>query len=107
MNKNTILIIGSAPSYPHGIIDPIFELSELLWKKKLFMPMEVFIPFLDDLMELIEDVLVLLLFLFTHKYGYSLKGSSVLLMKSLKCNINTLFKRIGMVNLCYSYNDGV
>ncbi|XP_039123686.1 sphingosine-1-phosphate lyase [Dioscorea cayenensis subsp. rotundata] len=29
INNNTILIVGSAPGYPHGIIDPIEELGEL------------------------------------------------------------------------------
>ncbi|XP_042501179.1 sphingosine-1-phosphate lyase-like isoform X2 [Macadamia integrifolia] len=29
INKNTIMIIGSAPGFPHGVIDPIEELGEL------------------------------------------------------------------------------
>ncbi|KAJ6347030.1 hypothetical protein OIU76_003677 [Salix suchowensis] len=29
INKNTVLIVGSAPGFPHGIIDPIEELGEL------------------------------------------------------------------------------
>ena len=29
INKNTILIYASAPSYPHGAIDPIAALSEV------------------------------------------------------------------------------
>ena len=29
ITKNTIVIVGSAPSFPHGAIDPIAELSEL------------------------------------------------------------------------------
>ena len=29
VNKNTIAIIGSAPSFPHGTIDPIEELSNI------------------------------------------------------------------------------
>ena len=53
MNKNTILIIGSAPSYPHGIIDPIFELSELAMEKNVAFHLDAcmggfLIPFLDD-----------------------------------------------------------
>uniref|UniRef100_A0A0R0KUG5 sphinganine-1-phosphate aldolase n=1 Tax=Glycine max TaxID=3847 RepID=A0A0R0KUG5_SOYBN len=29
INKNTILIVGSAPGFPHGVIDPIEELGHL------------------------------------------------------------------------------
>ncbi|KAK9050009.1 hypothetical protein SSX86_031025 [Deinandra increscens subsp. villosa] len=29
INRNTIMIVGSAPGFPHGIIDPIEELGEL------------------------------------------------------------------------------
>ena len=29
VTDNTIVIVGSAPGFPHGVIDPIEELSEL------------------------------------------------------------------------------
>lgn len=29
INKNVCLLVGSAPQYPHGIIDPIEEISKL------------------------------------------------------------------------------
>ena len=29
INRNTVMILGSAPEYPHGMIDPIVELGEL------------------------------------------------------------------------------
>jgi len=29
ITENTIMLVGSAPSYPHGMIDPIKELSDL------------------------------------------------------------------------------
>ncbi len=91
MNKNTILIIGSAPSYPHGIIDPIFELSELAMEKRVAFHLDAcmggfLIPFLDDFtgINFEECPGITSISLDTHKYGYSLKGSSVLLMKSWK-----------------------
>jgi sphinganine-1-phosphate aldolase len=28
INSNTIVMVGSAPSFPHGMVDPIDELSE-------------------------------------------------------------------------------
>ncbi|MBV9789962.1 MAG: aminotransferase class V-fold PLP-dependent enzyme, partial [Chloroflexi bacterium] len=32
INKRTILIVGSAPSYPHGVLDPIVEPAQLARK---------------------------------------------------------------------------
>jgi len=29
LNKNTVMSVGSAPGFPHGIIDPIEELGDL------------------------------------------------------------------------------
>ena len=33
ITKNTILIVGSAPSFPHGVIDPIEDLAKVYQKK--------------------------------------------------------------------------
>ena len=91
MNRNTILIIGSAPSYPHGIIDPVFKMSELALEKRIGFHLDAcmggfLIPFLDDFtgINFEECPGITSISLDTHKYGYSLKGSSVLLMKSWK-----------------------
>src|SRR5690606_6395948 len=35
INRNTILIVGSAPQYCHGVIDPIEALGQLALKKGL------------------------------------------------------------------------
>jgi glutamate/tyrosine decarboxylase-like PLP-dependent enzyme len=35
LTRNTILVVGSAPSYPHGVIDPIADLSELARERKI------------------------------------------------------------------------
>ena len=35
LTPNTILIVGSAPSYPHGVVDPIRELGELALERNL------------------------------------------------------------------------
>ena len=32
IDKNTILLVGSAPSYPHGIVDPIDSIIKLALK---------------------------------------------------------------------------
>ena len=35
ITNNTIVIVGSAPSFPHGIVDPVEELSELARKNNI------------------------------------------------------------------------
>ena len=37
INKNTILIVGSAPNYPHGIVDNIFALSKLCLENNIYL----------------------------------------------------------------------
>jgi glutamate/tyrosine decarboxylase-like PLP-dependent enzyme len=91
ITRNTIVIIGSAPSFPHGAIDPIQELSELArqrgigfhtdaclggfvlpWAEKLGYPVPAFDFRLPGVTSLSAD---------THKYGYAAKGTSVILYR--------------------------
>ena len=37
ITSNTILLVGSAPSYAHGVVDPIRELGELALKHDLLL----------------------------------------------------------------------
>lgn len=37
VNRNTILLVGSAPQYCHGMVDPIDELSKLALEKNLLL----------------------------------------------------------------------
>jgi sphinganine-1-phosphate aldolase len=92
VTRNTIVIIGSAPSFPHGMIDPIEELSEIArqhqigfhtdaclggfilpFAKKLGYPIPPFDFRLPGVTSLSVD---------THKYGYAAKGTSVVLYRS-------------------------
>ncbi len=93
MNDNTIVIIGSAPPFPHGIVDPIDELSELArgkdigfhtdaclggfllpWAERLGYPVPPFDFRLPGVSSISAD---------THKYGYAAKGTSVVLYRGL------------------------
>ncbi len=93
INQNTIVIVGSTPSFPHGVIDPIEELSELAlnedigfhtdaclggfvlpWAEKLGYDIPPFDFRLPGVTSISAD---------THKYGYAAKGSSVILYRSL------------------------
>jgi sphinganine-1-phosphate aldolase len=54
INKNTILLIGSAPAYPHGIIDPIEEICKLSIYRRIPVHVDAciggfFLPFVEML----------------------------------------------------------
>lgn len=92
INKNSIVMVGSAPSFPHGIIDPIEEMSALAldagigfhtdaclggfilpWAEKLGAPVLPFDFRLPGVTSMSAD---------THKYGYAAKGTSVVLYRT-------------------------
>ncbi len=94
LTRNTIVLIGSAPSFPHGVIDPIAELSELArqkgigfhtdaclggfllpWARKLGYPVPDFDFSLPGVTSMSAD---------THKFGYAAKGTSVVLYRGLE-----------------------
>jgi glutamate/tyrosine decarboxylase-like PLP-dependent enzyme len=87
LNRNTVAIVGSAPGFPHGVIDPIAEMSELArqrgigfhtdaclggfvlpWAERLGYPVPGFDFRLPGVTSISAD---------THKYGYAAKGMSV------------------------------
>ncbi len=91
INKNTIALAGSAPTFPHGVIDPIPEMSALAheqgvgfhtdaclggfivpWAEKLGYP----VPVIDFRLPGVTTISV-----DTHKYGYTAKGTSVALYR--------------------------
>ncbi|XP_034921966.1 sphingosine-1-phosphate lyase isoform X1 [Populus alba] len=91
-NKNTVLIVGSAPGFPHGIIDPIEELGELAYSygicfhvdlclggfvlpfaRKLGYPIPPFDFSVKGVTSISADV---------HKYGLAPKGTSVVLYRN-------------------------
>lgn len=89
ITPNTAAIVGSAGNYPYGLIDPLENLSEIAlrhkigfhvdgclggfilpWIEKLGYKLPVFDFRLPGLTSMSAD---------THKYGYGLKGTSVVL----------------------------
>ncbi|KAK4555480.1 Dihydrosphingosine phosphate lyase [Recurvomyces mirabilis] len=96
INSNTILLVGSAPNFPHGIIDDIPALSRLATKpsRRHNIPLHVdcclgslLMPFLartgfpapefDFRVSGVTSISV-----DTHKYGFAPKGNSVVLYRS-------------------------
>ncbi|KXH45315.1 hypothetical protein CSAL01_08483 [Colletotrichum salicis] len=92
INSNTVLLVGSAPNFPHGIIDDISALSKLAVKKKLCLHVDCclgsfMVPFLDKAgfeTEVFDFRLkgVTSISCDTHKYGFAPKGNSTVLYRS-------------------------
>ncbi len=91
VNRSTLAMIGSAPSFPHGVIDPIEELAAFAKKRKIGFHTDAclggfVLPFaaeagypvprfdfsLPGVTSMSAD---------THKFGYASKGTSVVLYR--------------------------
>lgn len=91
VDDQTIAVIGSAANYAHGLIDPIEEIAELAQSRGIGMHVDGclggwLLPWVERLgYELpLWDFRVpgvTSISADTHKYGYALKGSSVLLYR--------------------------
>ncbi|OAL51168.1 sphingosine-1-phosphate lyase-like protein [Pyrenochaeta sp. DS3sAY3a] len=92
VNPNTVLLVGSAPNFPHGIIDDISGLSKLAHKKKVPLHVDCclgsfIIPLLAKAgfdSESFDFRLkgVTSISCDTHKYGFAPKGNSTVLYRS-------------------------
>lgn len=92
VNGNTVLLVGSAPNFPHGIIDDITSLSKLAVKRKIPLHVDCclgsfLVPFLEKAG--FETVLfdfrlkgVTSISCDTHKYGFAPKGNSTVLYRN-------------------------
>ncbi len=91
ITPDTILLVGSAPSYPQGVIDPIAALGELAQEFDVLFHVDACMgftmPFLQKL-GLVEASWnftvpgVTSMSCDLHKYGYTAKGASVLAHRS-------------------------
>jgi sphinganine-1-phosphate aldolase len=91
-NERTILGVGSAPAYPHGVMDPIEELSEMCLEREIPFHVDacvggLMLPFVRKLGYPIREFDFKLpgvtsISADLHKYGYAAKGASVVLYRS-------------------------
>lgn len=91
ITDNTVAVVGSAPNFPYGTIDPLEEMSDIArqrgvgfhvdaclggyflpWAEKLGRPVPPFDFRLPGVTSMSCD---------THKYGYAAKGTSVVLYR--------------------------
>ena len=102
ITDNTIALVGSAPGFPHGIIDPIEDLSELArnagvgfhtdcclggfvlpWAEKLGYDVPPFDFRLPGVTSISAD---------THKFGYAAKGTSVVLYRTPEIRMHQYYR---------------
>ena len=91
IDERTVVVVGSAPAFPHGVIDPIEQLSEIArergvgfhtdgclggfilpWAARLGYDVPPFDFRLPGVTSMSAD---------THKFGYAAKGTSVVLYR--------------------------
>ena len=92
VDENTIMIVGSAPCFPFGLIDPIEALGELAQRKNLWLHVDACVggyiaPFVrmngadlapfDFAVPGVSSISADL-----HKYGYASKGASTVFFRS-------------------------
>jgi len=105
ITPETVVLVGSAPPFPHGLVDPIEALSNLArerdigfhtdaclggfllpWAEKLGYEVPRFDFRLPGVTSISAD---------THKYGYAAKGTSVLLFRNKELRRHQYFSVTG------------
>lgn len=91
ITPQTILMVGSAPSYPQGVVDPIKGLAEIAQEHGILMHVDAcvggfMLPFVRQLGYKVPDFGfevpgVTSISADLHKYGYAAKGASVILYR--------------------------
>ena len=92
VNDNTVLLVGSAPQYPQGVIDPIEAIAAIATERGISCHVDacmggITLPMLERLGYAIPPWSfrvpgVTSISVDLHKYGYTAKGASVLVHRS-------------------------
>jgi sphinganine-1-phosphate aldolase len=101
VNRDTVALVGSAPSFPHGVIDPIEDLAAvaaergigfhtdaclggfvLPWARRLGYDVPGFDFRVPGVTSMSAD---------THKFGYAAKGTSVVLYRGAELRAHQYF----------------
>ena len=101
VTANTILMIGSAPAYPHGVVDPIRELAGIAHEHGILFHTDAcvggfMLPFVRKLGYRVPDFDlsvpgVTSISADLHKYAYAAKGASVILYKTAELRRHQMF----------------
>ncbi len=92
ITPNTVMLVGSAPSYPQGVVDPIADIAALAQSRGLLCHVDacvggMMLPFAERLGYPIPSwdfrtPGVTSISVDLHKYGYTAKGASVILYRN-------------------------
>ena len=101
ITRNTVALVGSAPTFPHGVIDPIADLAAvaadrgigfhtdaclggfvLPWARRLGYDVPAFDFSVPGVTSMSAD---------THKFGYAAKGTSVVLYRGAELRSHQYF----------------
>lgn len=93
INRNTVMVLGSAPQYPHGMIDPIAQMADIAQGRGVALHVDACVGgFILPFMEMNGVELprwdyrvpgVTSISADLHKYGYASKGVSTITYRSL------------------------
>lgn len=101
LTGNTILMVGSAPSYAHGVVDPIPEMAAVAQKNGVLFHTDAcvggfMLPFFKKLGEPVTDFDfvspgVTSISMDLHKYAYTPKGASLVLYRDRNVRRHQIF----------------
>lgn len=101
ITPQTVMLVGSAPAYPHGVVDPIADLAALSQSQGLLCHVDAcvggfMLPFVRRLGYPVPDFDfgvpgVTSISADLHKYGYAAKGASVILYRDKAVRRGQLF----------------
>jgi sphinganine-1-phosphate aldolase len=104
IRPETALVVGSAPCYPHGVVDPITELGQLAQERKVLFHVDAcvggfMLPFVHRLGYPVPDFDfrvpgVTSISADLHKYGYAAKGASLILYRNREIRRHQLFATV-------------
>jgi glutamate/tyrosine decarboxylase-like PLP-dependent enzyme len=104
ITSNTIMMVGSAPSYPHGVVDPIRELAAIAQEHDLLFHTDscvggFMLPFIRKLGYEVPDFGfsvpgVTSMSADLHKFGYAAKPASVVLYRTPELRRQQMFVAI-------------
>ena len=101
ITPQTVLMVGSAPAYPHGVVDPIRDLAGIAQEHGLLFHVDAcvggfMLPFVRKLGYPVPDFDlsvpgVTSISADLHKYAYAAKGASVILYKTAELRRHQMF----------------
>lgn len=98
VTPETIMLVASAPSYAHGVIDPVEEIGKIAVQHDLLFHVDacmggMYLPFVDDQLPPFDFRVpgVTQISMDFHKWGYAAKGASSILYRSARIRQHQIF----------------